>query len=142
PHGALVDPQVKWMLFTDHRLPEYRHRKRNVGLLKEFEQFLLQSEAMNLDISQNDWLWSPINHFPRFGERGAQRFRIAALVEVCRLVANARCPHEVAWQLDIDGSFKTQSRVQHAIDFLKSSLRIAQDSRGNRELLEYLLLRI
>ena len=54
--------------------------------------------------------------------------------------AGRRC--QIARQLDVNRPLVAQSRVQHAVDFLKRSLRITQNRRGNGELFEHLFLRV
>ena len=96
---------------------------------------------MDFDISQDHRFAGAVDHLLGFVERRPQAARIAALMDFrWRMVGNAGNHYLIARQLDIDRTLVADRRVQHAVNFLKSSLRITEDSRSYRELLKYLLL--
>ena len=82
-----------------------------------------------------------VDHPLGFGQRLAQAPGVAALVDLRRLVVgDAGHGDEVARQFDIDRPLEPQRGMQHAVNFLEGGLRVAQDRRGNGQLLEDLLL--
>ena len=127
-HGAFVNAQIQRVLLTDDRFAQHGRRDRNPGLADQLEQLVLQAEAVHFHVGQNDRLARVIDHFLGLGQSGAQAFGVAALVNLGRLVRRiSRHQHLVPRQLDINRAFEAQGGVQHAIDFLERSLRIAQD---------------
>ena len=98
---------------------------------------------MHLHVGEDDRLLCGVDHLDSFSERFAQRPLIAFLMKLSRLVVrNAWHRSKVARQLDVHRPFIAQRGVQHPVDLLKRSLRIAQDRGGDSELLEDLLLRV
>ena len=140
-HRTLVNAHVKAVLLTDDRFAHDGCRDRDVGLCGEPYQGALQPEPMHFHVGQDDRLARAINHCNRLRQRLAQCVAVALLVKFPRRVMrNAGQRNQVTRQLDVNGTLVTQRRVQHAIDFLKGALRIAQDGGSNGQLLENLFL--
>ena len=129
------------MILANHRLAQHGRGHGDIGLARELEKLVLQTEPVHLHVRQDDRAARGIDHPLGFGERLAQTFDVAPLVNVRRLmVGNAGHRNKVARQFDIDRPLEPQRGVQHAIDFLEGRLRVAQDRRGDGQLLEHLLL--
>ena len=142
-HRALVNTEVKPVRFADDRLAKDRARKRDAGFFDELQERLLQAEAVNLDIGDDDRLSRIPDHELRLVQRFAERCGVACLMHVGgRVMRDARHVHHVARELDVNGPLVSQRGVQHAVDFLKRGLRIAQDGRGDGELFEDFFLRV
>src|SRR5258706_3640167 len=131
------------MLLADNGFAENGCRDRDVGLPDQLEDLVLQSKAMHLDIRENHRLARPIDHVLSFAQRCAQAFGVASFVDPGGLVmGNAGDEDKVARQFDINRPLEAQGGMKHPIDFLKGSLRIAEDGRSDGQLFEYLLLGI
>ena len=125
-HRALVNAHVKGVLLPDDRFAHDGCRDRDVGLCGEPYQGALQPEPMHFHVGQDDRLARAINHCNRLRQRLAQCVAVALLVKFPRRVMrNAGERNNVTRQFDVNGPFVTQRGVQHAVDFLKSRLRIA-----------------
>jgi hypothetical protein len=98
---------------------------------------------MDFDIGENYRLAGALNHFVRFGERGAEAAPITSLVDIRWFIVRYSLNEcQIARYFYVNRSFITQRGVENAVNFLKRSLRIAQDRRCDRELLEDLFLGI
>ena len=140
-HRAFIDAEVERVVLANDGLAEHGRGHGDVGLARELEELVLQAEPVHLHVRQDDRLARGVDHLLGFGQGLAQAPGVAPLVNLGRLVmGNAGHRDQVARQLDIDRPLEPQRGVQHAVNFLERGLRVAQDRRGDGELLEHLLL--
>ena len=61
-HRAFVHAEVERVLLADDGFAENGGGDRDIGFLRELQQFLLQPEAVHFDIGEDDRLFGSVDH--------------------------------------------------------------------------------
>src|SRR3954469_9856641 len=131
------------MLFADDGFAEERGDDRDVGFFGQFGENILHSEAVHLDVRNDDGLDSAVDKPDGILDGGAEHFQVAGFMNFERaMMGNPGHLDHVPRQFDIDGALVTEAGMKNAIDFLEGSLRVAEHGGSDGELLEDFLLGI
>ena len=142
-HGAFINAHIEGMLLADDGFAEERGDDRDIGFFGQFRENILQSEAVHLDVRNDDRLDSAVDEPDGIIDGGAEHFQVAGFMNFERpMMWNSWHLHHVPREFDINGALVTEAGMKNAIDFLEGSLRIAEHSGSDSQLLEDFLLSI